>query len=70
VTKVSPQPNLYGIMPGDQLLFYAVDGGQPSATTPVDQFDGFFGTAGACKTLSFLGYAPDVTQGNVNISTG
>jgi hypothetical protein len=69
VTKVSPQPNVYGIAPGDQLAFYAVDGGNPSAA-PVDEFVAFFGLPGACKTLPFFGYYPDVTQGNVNIKTG
>jgi hypothetical protein len=67
ITKVTPG---FGLAPGDQLAFYAVDGGNPSSTTPVDEFDGFFGSPQVCKALSFIGYGPDVTQGNVNISTG
>src|SRR5438094_8001325 len=67
VTKASPQPNFYAITPGTRLEFYFVDGGNPSAT-PVDEFDPFFEFA-PCDTLGFFGYSPDVTQGNVNIST-
>jgi hypothetical protein len=67
VTKASPQPNAYLITPGDRLEFYFVDGGNPS-TTPVDEFAPFFEFA-PCHTLTFDGYFPDVTQGNVNIKT-
>jgi hypothetical protein len=70
VTSVSPQPNFFGVMPGDRQEFYLVDGGNPSATTPVDEFSPLFSEAAPCKTLGDIGYFPDVTQGNVNISTG
>jgi hypothetical protein len=70
ITKVSPQPNYASLMPGDQLVFYAVDGGQPSGTAPVDEFIPDFGAPQLCKTLTFTGYNPEVTQGNVNISAG
>ena len=69
VTKASPQPNVYSVTPGTRLEFYFVDGGDPSATAPVDEFVPFFEFA-PCNALSFSGYFPDVTQGNVNISTG
>jgi hypothetical protein len=70
VTKASPQPNIYAVTPGDRLEFYLVDGGSPSGTVPVDQFQAFFEFA-PCKTLGpEFGYFPNVTQGNVNISTG
>ncbi|MGB2953531.1 MAG: hypothetical protein WBB74_09105 [Gaiellaceae bacterium] len=70
VTSVSPQPNAYGVMPGDRQETYLVDGGNPSATTPVDTFDPFLGEIAPCKTLGDFGSFPDVTQGNINISTG
>jgi hypothetical protein len=68
VTQASPQPNVYGVVPGTRLEFYLVDGGDPSAS-PVDEFEAFFEFA-PCDTIGFIGYFPNVTQGNVEIKTG
>jgi hypothetical protein len=71
VTKVDPTPNVLAVATGDRLLFQIVDGGDPSAR-PVDDFlifpvddDG----ADACKSLGPILGPPDVTQGDILIST-
>jgi hypothetical protein len=70
VTRVSPQPNAYAIAPGDRLFSYAVDGGNPSGTVPVDEFAEFIDFGVDCHLLTPFGSSPNVTQGNVNISPG
>jgi len=68
VTKVDPSPNLYFVSPGDRMYFQIVDGGDPSAR-PVDDFQIYTDLGVSCKTLEpFLG-PPDVTQGNILITT-
>jgi len=68
VTKVDPPTNLYLISPGDRMYFQIVDGGDPSAR-PVDDFQISTDLGVSCKTLPpFLG-PPNVTQGNIVIST-
>jgi hypothetical protein len=69
VTSVSPQPNAFGIMPGDRQETYLVDGGSPSSTTPVDDFEPVIGEIAPCKLLGDFGNFMDVTQGNINIKT-
>jgi len=69
VTKVSPQPNAYTITVGTRLAFEAVDSGLPSATTMVDEFDAFYETT-PCKLQPPMYLGPDVTQGNIVVSTG
>lgn len=70
-TRVSPQPNFFGIVPGDRLDFYALDGGNQSSSAPVDQFDPvLIPNPLPCELFPAFPYGPNVTQGNVNISTG
>jgi hypothetical protein len=72
-TSVSPQPNYAGVMPGDRLAFQARDGGSPSATGMVDEFDAFAENDAQeigvpdCKARPPLPLSPNVTQGNVVI---
>jgi hypothetical protein len=71
VTKVSPQPNWAFVTVGSRLQFEAFDGGQPSGTIPVDEFDAFNDQPGTCKTRpEVVVFPPNVTQGNVVISSG
>jgi hypothetical protein len=72
VTSVSPQPNAAAVMVGDRLAFQARDGGEPSSTGMVDEFDAFLeseSTVGVanCKLRPPLPLSPNVTQGNVVI---
>jgi hypothetical protein len=68
-TRVSPEPNLYGVATGDRLFFSALDGGEPSGSMPVDSFEGWF-DLGDCNLLAPYTPPPDVTHGNVVIKTG
>jgi hypothetical protein len=68
-TSVSPEPNLYFIATGDRLFFSALDGGEPSGSTPVDSLEGWF-DLGDCKLLGPYTPPPDVTHGNIVIETG
>jgi hypothetical protein len=68
IKKVSPQPNVYGLNVGDQLMFQANDFGEPSGLTP-DEFQGFFGAPQLCKTFPAFHEEP-ITQGNINIKLG
>jgi hypothetical protein len=65
VTRVTPQPNAFGITLGTRLAFYVVDA---SGTAP-DDYEPFFESV-SCKTLGFNGYDPVVTNGNITVSTG
>ena len=67
VTKVTPEPNVYGISPGDQLLFGINDFGRPSDPTR-DQLDGYYGFPQACKAFGPSTQTP-IDQGNINIRT-
>lgn len=65
VTKVTPQPNFFGIMPGDQLVFGVNDFGEPS--DPIaDELNAFPGAAEVCKTLTPAVHFP-IDQGNIVI---
>jgi hypothetical protein len=69
VKRVSPAPNGVGVDVGDSVIFGIRDGGNPSASTPVDAF--FAANADAagvpCRGLFYVGDLHNVTQGNVNI---
>jgi hypothetical protein len=65
VTRVTPQPNSFGISLGTRLAFYVVD----AAGTAADDYEPFFEPAD-CKTLEFNGYDPVVTHGTISVSTG
>jgi hypothetical protein len=69
IKKVTPQPNLFGLKPGDQVLAGMNDFGNPS--DPIrDEFAPFVaGFAQQCKLLGPSGQIP-ISQGNVVISTG
>jgi hypothetical protein len=65
VTKATPQPNFFGITPGDQLLFGINDFGEPP--DPIaDELDGFFGSPQICKDLPPAAF-PQIDQGNIVI---
>jgi hypothetical protein len=68
VTKVSPEPNVFGVFLGEEVGADVFDGGQPSDGI-VDTFVVFNAAVPpppACK--SFIPFSsPDVTQGNVNV---
>jgi len=68
VKRVDPSGNLFGISPGDRMYFQIVDGGDPSAR-PVDDFQIYTDLAVSCKMLTPILGPPDVTQGNIVIST-
>jgi hypothetical protein len=71
VTKVTPVPNPLLLDPGDPVDFDIKDGGNPSSTTPVDDF--FAPSApgippeASCKLFTYDGNLNNVTQGNINI---
>jgi hypothetical protein len=73
VKKVTPVPNALSLDVGDVVDFNIKDGGNPSATTPVDDFyapssQGVPDTA-PCRAFVYYPGFPvgNVTQGNVNI---
>jgi len=68
VTKVDPTPNAFSVGPGDRMYFQIVDGGDPSAR-PVDDFLIFTDLGADCHSLPQILEPPDVTQGNILIST-
>jgi hypothetical protein len=63
VKKVTPQPNLSGIEPGDQLVIGFNDFGEPSDPIP-DQWTAELGAPQLCKVLGPSIHFP-VTQGNI-----
>ena len=68
VTKVSPEPNAFGVFVGEEVGADVFDGGEPSAGV-VDTFVVFTGALPpppACKGFPPFS-SPDVTQGNVNV---
>ena len=69
VTKVSPEPNVFGIFVGEEVGADVFDGGEPSAGV-VDTFAVFTGAVApppACKFFAPFS-SPDVTQGNVTVN--
>jgi hypothetical protein len=69
VTKVDDPTGAYFIFPGDRVYFSGFDGGDPS-DRPVDNLEGWFDLGVPCKDLPPYYSVPDVTQGNIVISTG
>jgi hypothetical protein len=68
IKNVTPVPNMLALDVGDAVDFGIKDGGNPSSTTPVDDFYApNIQAAGSCKTLFYTGDLNNVTQGNVNI---
>jgi hypothetical protein len=63
VKKVTPQPNVFGIDPGDELLIGFNDFGEPSDPIP-DEWTPYFGEPQLCKLLGPFVHVP-VTQGNI-----
>jgi hypothetical protein len=64
----SEEPNAYGIMPGDQLLFGINDFGEPSDPIP-DELNVFTGELPQiCKMLGPSNHIP-IDQGNIVIKT-
>jgi hypothetical protein len=68
VTKVTPDPNVFGVNPGDQMMIAFNDFGNPSGLVP-DEFNGYFGAAGLCDALSPSPQSP-ISQGNINVKLG
>jgi hypothetical protein len=68
-TKVAPQPNIYGIEPGEQFIFTINDFGNPSGPIPDEFVPGFGLPPQICKLLGPSGAVP-ITQGNIVINTG
>lgn len=63
VTKATPQPNVLGITPRDQLLLGFNDFGEPSELIP-DELNAFFGAPQLCKLLEPSPHIP-IDQGNI-----
>ena len=68
VTRATPQPNVFGFTPGDQLLFGINDFGGPSDPTR-DQLNAYFGSPQVCKLFGPSLQIP-IDQGNITIKTG
>jgi hypothetical protein len=65
VTKVTPEPNVFGISEGDQLVFGINDFGEPS--DPIaDELNAFFGASQSCKVMPPSAHIP-IDQGNIVI---
>jgi hypothetical protein len=67
VTSVDDPTGTYFIFPGDTIYVSAFDGGDPSATAPVDDFEVWYDLHVSCKSLDANVEPPDVTQGNIVI---
>jgi hypothetical protein len=65
IKKVSPQPNAYGLMPGDEMAFHANDFGNPSGLV-ADEYGPYYGSPQICKVLGSYNESP-ISQGNINI---
>lgn len=71
VTRVTPAPNLWGVVEGEGEVFGINDFGNPSDLTP-DEFFPYFGADfpdQLCKTIPPAGQ-PSIDQGNINIKLG
>jgi hypothetical protein len=69
IKKVTPQPNLFGLKPGDQVLAGMNDYGNPSDLIR-DEFTSFVGGfPQQCKAMEPAPHTP-IDQGNVVIRTG
>jgi hypothetical protein len=69
VKKVSPQPNAYGVMPGNQEMFHANDFGNPSGLIADEYGVYLYAFQGACKFQGSYHELP-ISQGNINIKLG
>jgi hypothetical protein len=68
VTRVTPVPNVLGITVGGREITFIEDGGEPSATTPVDSFMDLPDLSPQVSCKSAFGDHPEnVEEGNVNI---
>jgi hypothetical protein len=67
VKSVSPNPNVFGIAPGDENMIYLADNGNPGSVV-ADEINGVFFSIPPqiCKGLGPSGGFP-ITQGNINI---
>jgi hypothetical protein len=65
VKRVTPESNLFGIAPGDQMMIGFNDFGEPSDPVP-DEWDWYFGAPQFCKVIPPLRatHMP-VSQGNI-----
>ena len=70
VTSVNDPTGTYLIFPGDRIYVSAFDGGDPSGTAPVDDYNAWYDLGVPCKTLAAYVETADVTQGNVVIDDG
>jgi hypothetical protein len=72
VTKVTPEPNVFRIEPGDRALFGINDFGEPSDPT-ADEYQALIGVVGTspttCKVLEPSPHS-SIDQGNINIKIG
>jgi hypothetical protein len=68
VTKVTPDPNIYGISEGTELVFGINDFGNPSDLIR-DELSGYFGSPQVCSFLAPFPQVP-ISQGNINIKVG
>jgi hypothetical protein len=73
IKRITPVPNILTLDVGDVVDFGIKDGGNPSSTTPVDDFfapGGHGDLTYSCKLFVYYpGFLPvgNVTQGNINI---
>ena len=66
VKKVSPNPNVYGVTPGQESAFHANDFGNPSGLV-ADQYQAYlFAFPQACRFQPPYN-EPPISQGNINI---
>jgi hypothetical protein len=64
VKRVTPESNLFGIAPGDQMMIGFNDFGEPSDLTP-DQWDFYYGFSQLCKLGGPNPFQQPVSQGNI-----
>lgn len=64
VTKVTPEPNIYGVATGDQMMIGFNDFGNPSGLM-ADELSGYYGFSQACKQPP----SPQqpISQGNITV---
>ena len=68
ITKVTPQPNFFGLQPGDQLLAGFNDFGNPSDPIRDEFAPSVTGFPQQCKLLGPSGQIP-ISQGNIVIKS-
>jgi hypothetical protein len=72
VTNVAPsnQPNDFGLQDGQLAMVSVEDGGNPSASAPVDSISRPLTGIDACDALLVPLPPPNVTQGNITVKLG